>query len=69
MGALNRVYINIGLFSEEWLVHFNPLVGGKKITPIPIEVARKNSRTWQATEKQTPNLALFFLATDQSRTT
>ena len=23
LGALNRVYINIGLFSEEWLLHFN----------------------------------------------
>ena len=34
LGALNRVFINIGLFSEEWLLHFNPLVGGKKITPI-----------------------------------
>ena len=22
---LNRVYLNIGLFSEEWLLHFNPL--------------------------------------------
>src|SRR5262249_36749522 len=26
LGALNRVYINIGLFSEEWLLHFRPLV-------------------------------------------
>jgi hypothetical protein len=34
MGALNRVYLNIGAFSEEWLRHFNPLVGGKPITPI-----------------------------------
>jgi len=24
LGALNRVYLNIGLFSEEWLLHFNP---------------------------------------------
>jgi len=28
LGALNRVYINIGLFSEEWLLHFIPMVGG-----------------------------------------
>ena len=28
MGALNRVYLNIGTFSEEWLLHFNALVGG-----------------------------------------
>ena len=25
LGALNRVYLNIGLFSEEWLLHFRPL--------------------------------------------
>ena len=30
LGALNRVYMNIGLFSEEWLTHFNALVGGKR---------------------------------------
>ena len=29
LGALNRVYLNIGTFSEEWLLHFNALVGGK----------------------------------------
>ncbi|WP_152555662.1 hypothetical protein [Methylomarinum vadi] len=62
LGALNRVFINIGLFSEEWLEHFNPLIGGKKITPIPIKTARKNSIYWQVNESQTPNLALFFLA-------
>ena len=49
LGALNRVYINIGLFSEEWLLHFNALVGGKKITPIRIEDAEKNSSYWNAT--------------------
>lgn len=61
LGALNRVFINIGLFSEEWLLHFNPLIGGKDITPMEIAVARKNSAYWQATEAQTPDLALFFL--------
>jgi hypothetical protein len=61
LGALNRVFLNIGLFSEEWLLHFNALVGGKPTTPIEIAVARKNSSYWQATEQQSPNLALFFL--------
>ncbi len=65
LGALNRVFVNIGLFSEEWLEHFNPLIGGKKITPIPIKTARKNSVFWQVNESQTPNLALFFLASAQ----
>ncbi|MBI1202436.1 MAG: hypothetical protein GC182_07990 [Rhodopseudomonas sp.] len=63
LGALNRVYLNIGLFSEEWLLHFNPLVGGKRISPIPIATNEKNSSYWKATENQTPDLALFFLKT------
>ena len=62
LGALNRVYINIGLFSEEWLLHFLPLLGGPKITPIRIADAEKNSSYWKATEEQTPDVALFFLA-------
>lgn len=61
LGALNRVYLNIGLFSEEWLLHFNALVGGKPITPIEISVARKNSSYWNATEAQTPYMAIFLL--------
>jgi len=68
LGALNRVYLNIGLFSEEWLLHFNALVGGKKVSPIEIEVAEKNSAYWQATEQQTVDMALFFLkSTDPHR--
>jgi len=61
LGALNRVYINIGLFSEEWLQHFNALIGGKKVSPIEIAVAEKNSSYWKATENQTVDLALFML--------
>jgi hypothetical protein len=61
LGALNRVYLNIGLFSEEWLLHFRPLVGGATVTPIEIAVANKNSAYWQATQQQTPDMALFLL--------
>ncbi len=63
MGALNRVYLNIGTFSEEWLLHFNALVGGKPISPIEIKVARKNSAYFKATEAQTFATAEFFLKT------
>ncbi len=62
LGALNRVYLNIGLFSEEWLLHFRPIIGGQEITPIPIATAEKNSVYWRATEMQTPNMARFFVA-------
>ncbi len=41
LGALNRVYLNIGLFSEEWLLHFRPLIGGQEISPIKIADAQK----------------------------
>jgi len=61
LGALNRVYLNIGLFSEEWLLHFRALVGGMPVSPIEIAVANKNSVYWQATQLQTPDMALFFL--------
>jgi hypothetical protein len=61
LGALNRVYLNIGMFSEEWLLHFNAVVGGKPISPIPIATAERNSSYWQATEAGTPLTALFFL--------
>jgi cytochrome c2 len=61
LGALNRVYLNIGLYSEEWLRHFNPILGGKTVTPIQITTARANSSYWQATEAQTPDMALFLL--------
>jgi hypothetical protein len=63
LGALNRVFINIGLFSEEWLLHFRPLIGGKEISPIRIADAQKNSVYWQATTQQTADMALFFLKT------
>jgi hypothetical protein len=61
LGALNRVYLNIGLFSEEWLLHFNAVAGGRKITPILISSAERNSAYWRATEAGTPSTALFFL--------
>ena len=61
LGALNRVYLNIGLFSEEWLLHFRAVIGGQKISPIPIATAEKNSAYWRATEMRTPDMARFFL--------
>jgi hypothetical protein len=62
LGSFNRVYVNIGLFSEEWFEHFNPIVGGKPITPIHIKDGRENSSYWAANEAQTPDAALFFVA-------
>jgi hypothetical protein len=63
LGALNRVYLNIGLFSEEWLLHFRPFIGGQKISPIKISDAERQSVYWQATEDRTADMAIFFLVT------
>jgi len=65
MGALNRVYLNIGLYSEEWLTHFNPFFGGKPITPLEIAVAEQNSNYWRATEDGTPAMAQFLVKAGQ----
>ena len=62
LGALNRVYLNIGLFSEEWLLHFRPLLGGRPISPIPIATAQRNSAYWLATEMQSLKMARYLLA-------
>ena len=63
LGALNRVYLNIGLFSEEWLLHFRPFIGGQKISPIKISDAQKQSIYWQTTEDRSVDMAMFFLVT------
>ena len=65
LGALNRVYLNIGLFSEDWLTHFIPLIGGPKTSPILISYCRQASSYWNANEAQTPFTGLFFLVTAQ----
>ncbi len=61
LGALSRVYINIGEYHEEWIQHFKPIVGGKKQFPMDVATAKENSVFWQATEQRVENLAKFFL--------
>ncbi len=63
LGALNRVYLNIGLFSEDWTTHFIPLVGGPITSPIEIKYCRAASTYWNANELQTPLTGLFFMVT------
>ena len=63
LGALNRVYLNIGLFSEDWMTHFIPLIGGPKTSPIEIKYCRAASNYWNANELQTPYTGLFFMVT------
>src|SRR5262249_42218805 len=67
-GALARVYLSIGAFHEEWLKHFNLLVGGTPQTPIRIAVARDHSPYWRATLDRLPDVAAFFLAAARPQT-
>jgi hypothetical protein len=60
-GALDRVYINIGEYHQEWIQHHNPLIGLRKQTPIEITKAQRDSVFWQATEPRMDNLAKYFL--------
>ena len=64
-GALGRVYLSIGAFHEEWLKHFNLLVGGTPQTPIRIRVAGASSPYWRATIDRLPDVAAFFLKAAQ----
>jgi hypothetical protein len=63
IGALDRVYINIGEYHQEWIQHHNPLIGLRQQTPIEIAKAQRDSVFWQATETRMDNLAKFFLKT------
>jgi hypothetical protein len=59
-GALDRVFVNVGMFGEEWLRCHNPIsaCAGKTVS---IRNARKNSVYWQVTEQRTPNLARYLI--------
>lgn len=59
--ALNRVFVNVGTFGEEWVRCHNPILGGRRQKQFSIENAQKNSVYWQATERNSVNLAKFLI--------
>lgn len=61
-GALARVYLSIGVDHEEWLKHFNLLVGGTPQTPIRIALTRDRSPYWHATLDRLADITAFLLA-------
>jgi hypothetical protein len=61
LGALARVYINIGEYHEQWLTNHQILIGGRAQTPFPIAGAQRKSIYWRSTEDRVGNLAAFFL--------
>jgi hypothetical protein len=50
-GALSRVYLNIGTFSDEWGRCHNPVIGFKPQKPFSIAVCEANSVFWRTAEK------------------
>lgn len=60
-GALSRVYVSIGEYSQEWLRDHNVIVGGWAQRPFDVTRAGKGSVYWQSTQERIPNLARFLL--------
>ncbi len=61
VGALSRVYVSIGEYSQQWLRDHNALVGGTPQHPFDVAAAQKNSIYWQATAERVPDLAKFLM--------
>jgi hypothetical protein len=60
-GALARVPLNIGVFSEEWMRTGNLVLGYTPQRPFQIAVNRANSVYWNVNEKyRVPYMAAFF---------
>jgi hypothetical protein len=60
-GALARVYLNIGAFSEEWLRCHNVLIGFVPQKPFSVATCEANSVFWRTAEKyRVPYLKAFF---------
>lgn len=60
-GASIRVYVNIGMFSQQWLQCHNPLIGFEAQKPFSVANAQKHSTYWMATQARLANLAKFFM--------
>lgn len=58
--AMMRVYVNEGLYSQEWLRDHDLLLGLRPQTAFPIASAFRNSVYWQATYARMENVAKFF---------
>jgi hypothetical protein len=61
LGAVTRAFLELGMSSEEWLLHLSPLVGGKPQVPVDIRQLRTNSGYWQATEGMSANVVRFLM--------
>jgi hypothetical protein len=60
-GALARVYLNIGMFSERWITLQNIFIGFRKQQPFKVADTEKNSVYWQVNKRNVDHLGKFFL--------
>ena len=60
IGALSRVYVSIGEYSEEWLRDHDALVGARSQRPFSVARAQQGSIYWQATATKLDNMARFL---------
>lgn len=59
--AALRVYVNIGMCSDIWFVHLDPVLGEKRAqSPFRIEDARKNCENWRETEARMTDAEAFL---------
>ena len=68
LGALNRVFLNIGLFSEEWLLHFN--AAGRRQEDNAHRDRRRAEEfrlLGRRPKRRLRNMALFFLMSTAAR--
>ena len=59
-GAVMRVYVNEGLYSQQWLTDHDLLLGLRPQRPFSIANAVQHSVYWQATYERVDNIAKFF---------
>lgn len=60
-GALSRVYLNIGTYSEQWKHLHNPVIGFKPQRPFALKTILEKSIYWQTAEEfRIPQLRSFF---------
>ena len=61
-GALCRVYLNIGEYSEMWNTLHNPMVGIAKQKPFRMKDSFENSINWSVTMRRSTDVAKYFLS-------
>jgi len=60
VGALLRVFVNVGMCSDVWLQHFDPVVGKGEQTPIRVEELYEQCPSYQDMLGKVPALFLFL---------